>query len=153
MKIAETSLWILGTTLLASCFSAVYWGEHQRREELASLTEVRQPALDERRPVAHSREAPSAVAVPAAMLPVPDANAMENAVVAELRIPGIEFGTPDQTRVCRTIMLDAVGPGDVHVPDDSGAPTLMLVTCYPADSGGNAPNHYIMQAVVADSAR
>jgi sortase A len=209
MKISETLLWILGTTLLACYFGGVYWGEHQRREGLASFTEVRQTAPYEWRRDAPSREEPSVVATSAELPAVPDTSAVEYAVLAVLRIPGIELevpvyhgtteqslrrgaglvegtalpgsagnvgiaahrdthfrglkdvaigdvvelGTPDETRVYRITMLEVVGPGDVHVLDDTGEPTLTLVTCYPFYFVGNAPKRYIVQATVADGSR
>jgi sortase A len=201
MKISETLLWILGTTLLASYFGAVYWGEHQRRDGLASFAEVRQPAPDEWR-----RDPPVIAVTPAGLPAVPDAGAAEYAVIAVLRIPGIELevpvydgtteqvlrrgaglvegtalpgsagnvgiaahrdthfrglkdvaigdlvelGTPDQTRFYRITTLEIVSPGDVHVLDDTGEPTLTLVTCYPFYFVGNAPKRYIVQATVAN---
>lgn len=207
MKISETMLWILGTTLLACYFSAVYWGEHQRREGLASFAEAQQLAPDERRRDILSVAATPA-ATPAGMPAVLDAGTAEDAVIAVLRIPGIELevpvyagttehvlrrgaglvegtarpgsagnvgiaahrdshfrglkdvaigdlielGTPDQTRVYRINTLNIVDPGDVHVLDDTGEPTLTLVTCYPFYFVGNAPKRYIVQATVADGA-
>jgi sortase A len=206
MRIPETLLWILGTTLLACYFGGVYWGEHQRREGLASFTELRQPAPYEWRRDTPSREAPSVATIPARILAVADTSAAENAVIAVLRIPGIELevpvysgtteqvlrrgaglvegtalpgsagnvgiaahrdthfrglkdvaigdvvelGTPGQTRIYRITMLEVVGPGDVHVLDDTGEPTLTLVTCYPFYFVGNAPKRYIVRATAAN---
>jgi sortase A len=206
MRIPETLLWILGTTLLACYFGGVYWGEHQRREGLASFTELWQPAPYEWRRDTPSREAPSVATIPARILAVADTSAAENAVIAVLRIPGIELevpvysgtteqvlrrgaglvegtalpgsagnvgiaahrdthfrglkdvaigdvvelGTPGQTRIYRITMLEVVGPGDVHVLDDTGEPTLTLVTCYPFYFVGNAPKRYIVRATAAN---
>ena len=205
MKISESLLWILGTTLLACYFGGVYWGEHQRREGLASFTELRQPAPYEWRRDTPLRAAPSVAAIPAGLPAVADTSAADHAVVAVLRIPGIELevpvyhgtteqslrrgaglvegtarpgsagnvgiaahrdthfrglkdvaigdvvelGTPDQTRVYRITMLEVVGPGDVHVLDDTGEPTLTLVTCYPFYFVGNAPQRFIVRAIPA----
>lgn len=62
----------------------------------------------------------------------------------------VELGTPEQTRVYRINTLEVVGPGDVHVLDDTGEPMLTLVTCYPFYFVGNAPQRYIVRATVAD---
>jgi sortase A len=201
MKISETLLWILGTTLLAFYFGAVHWGEHQRQEGLASFAELRQPASYEWR-----GDVPSVAVKPAGIRAIPDTSAAEPAVIAVLRIPGIELevpvysgtteqvlrrgaglvegtampgstgnvgiaahrdthfrglkdvaigdvvelGTPGQTRIYRITMLEVVGPGDVHVLDDTGEPTLTLVTCYPFYFVGNAPKRYIVRATVAN---
>lgn len=201
MKIPEMFLWILGATLLGFYFGAHHWGEHQRREGLASFAEVQKPA-----PVEWLSDARAAAAMPAGMPSVPAAEAAQDAVIAVLRIPGIELevpvyqgtteyvlrrgagliagtafpgstgnvgiaahrdthfrglkdvatgdlielGTPDQTVVYRITTLEVVGPGDVHVLDDTGEPVLTLVTCYPFYFVGNAPQRYIVRATVAD---
>jgi sortase A len=200
MKISEMLLWILGTTLLAVYVGASYWGEHQRREGVASFAEVQQLAPVERLHDAHAGEP-----VPARMPTVAHAAAARDAVIAVLRIPGIELevpvyqgttehvlrrgaglvegtavpgsmgnvgiaahrdthfrglkdvaigdlielGTLDQTLVYRITALEVVGPGDVHVLDDTGEPLLTLVTCYPFYFVGNAPQRYIVRATVA----
>jgi sortase A len=201
MKIPEMMLWILGTTLLVFYFGARYWGEHQRREGVASFAEVQQPA-----PVEWLSDAHAGDAVPARMPSGSAAEAAQDAVIAVLRIPGIELevpvypgttehllrrgaglvegtafpgstgnvgiaahrdthfrglkdvaigdlielGTPDQTLVYRIKTLEVVGPGDVHVLDDTGESTLTLVTCYPFYFVGNAPLRYIVRATVAN---
>ena len=90
-KTAETLLWILGTTLLAFYFSAGYWGEHQRRDGLASFAEAQDLA-----PVASLRDAQAGAAVPARMPSAAEAQAeaAQDAVIAVLRIPGIALEVP-----------------------------------------------------------
>jgi len=39
-----------------------------------------------------------------------------------------------------------VGPDDVYVLDDAGHPTMTLVTCYPFEFIGHAPNRFIVSA-------
>jgi sortase A len=92
-KTAETSLWILGTTLLVVYFGAGYWGEHQRRDGLASFAEAQDLA-----PVASLRDAQAGAAVPARMPSAAQApaqaEAAQDAVIAVLRIPGIALEVP-----------------------------------------------------------
>src|SRR5690606_39208138 len=82
-------LWILGTTLLTFYFGAQYWGEYQRRDGLASFAEVQVPG-----PVEWLSDAQAAETVPAGMLPVSATKAAQDAVIAVLRIPGIELEVP-----------------------------------------------------------
>lgn len=108
MKISEMLLWILGTTLLALYFGNRYWGEHQRREGLASFAEVQQLAPDEL-----LRDAHAGALVPARMQLVSAAAAATataettspaaviagvaqdpGGVIAVLRIPGIALEVP-----------------------------------------------------------
>ena len=201
MKVSEILLWILGTTLLAFYFGAGYWGEHQRREGLASFVEAREIA-----PVAWPIDTQTVEAVHARLPSVADAEPAPDGVIAVLRIPGIELeipvyqgttehvlrrgaglvegtafpgsagnvgiaahrdthfrglkdvvigdlielGTVNQTKVYRITALEVVGPGDVHVLDDTGESVLTLVTCYPFYFVGNAPQRYIVRAAVAD---
>jgi sortase A len=200
-KTAETSLWILGATLLAVYFGAGYWGEHQRRDGLASFAQAQALA-----PVEWQRDPQADAAVPARMPSAAEAQATQDAVIAVLRIPGIELevpvyqgttehvlrrgaglvegtalpgsagnvgiaahrdthfrglkdvaigdlielGTPEKTEVYRITAMEVVGPGDVHVLDDTGEPVLTLVTCYPFNFVGSAPQRYIVRAAVAD---
>lgn len=73
MNTSQMLLWILGTTLFALYFGASFWGEHQRRDELASFADPRRPAAVEWMQAAQagqqvSAEAPSdqlAVVAPA----------------------------------------------------------------------------------------
>lgn len=201
MKTSEMLLWILGTTLLAFYVGASYWGEQQRREGLASFTVARELGT-----VEWVRDGQVASAVPAGLPSAADAEAVQDAVIAVLRIPGIELevpvyqgttehvlrrgaglvegtafpgstgnvgiaahrdthfrglkdvaigdlielGTLDKTHAYRITTLDVVGPGDVHVLDDTGEPMLTLVTCYPFYFVGNAPQRYIVRATAAD---
>ena len=62
----------------------------------------------------------------------------------------IELGTLDNTRVYRITAMEIVDPSDVHVLDDTGESLLTLVTCYPFYFVGNAPQRYIVRAIVAD---
>jgi hypothetical protein len=119
MKTSEMLLWILGTTLLAVSAGAHYWGEHQRRESLASFAEVGQAA-----PVDWLSDVHADEAVPAGL-------------VAGRALP-------------RTLGNVGIGIGDVQVLDDTGAPMFTLVNCYPFDSVGNDPQHYIVRATVPE---
>jgi hypothetical protein len=69
MKISEMLLWILGTTLLALFVSAHYWGEHQRRESLASFAEAGQAAAVDWLSAAHADEAVPAMPLDSSALP------------------------------------------------------------------------------------
>ena len=62
----------------------------------------------------------------------------------------IELGTLDKTEVYRITAMEIVDPNDVHVLDDTGESLLTLVTCYPFYFVGNAPQRYIVRAIVAD---
>lgn len=62
----------------------------------------------------------------------------------------VELVTSGRTHVYRIDTLQVVGPGDVHVLDDTGEPALTLVTCYPFYFAGNAPQRYIVRATAAD---
>jgi sortase A len=54
-------------------------------------------------------------------------------------------------RVSRTLI---VGPRDVHVLDPTSEPTITLVTCYPFEFLGHAPQRFIVQAqLVREDAR
>lgn len=61
----------------------------------------------------------------------------------------IELGTPNQVLVYRITELQVVNPRDIHVLDDTGEAVLTLVTCYPFNFIGSAPQRYIVRAVVA----
>lgn len=43
-----------------------------------------------------------------------------------------------------------VNPADVHVLDPTGRPMLTLVTCFPFNFIGNAPQRYIVHAELID---
>ncbi|WP_405240632.1 class D sortase [Lentisalinibacter orientalis] len=203
MKILETLLWVAGVTLLSSYVGALYWGEQQRQEGLASFATAtataQQPAPEQWLvPPPANEPRPREIPLTAAAAPVPDA------VIAVLRIPGIalevpvyegttadvlrrgaglvegtafpgstgnvgiaahrdthfralkdvavgdlvELNTPEKTRFYRITALEVVDPGDVHVLDDTGESMLTLVTCYPFYFVGNAPQRFIVHAVV-----
>jgi sortase A len=60
--------------------------------------------------------------------------------------------TADHTysyRVSRTLI---VGPDDVYVLDPTGEPTVTLVTCYPFEYVGHAPQRFIVQATADPAA-
>ena len=63
----------------------------------------------------------------------------------------IELALPDRTQFFVVTDLWVVEPTDIHVLDDTGNPVLTLVTCYPFYFVGNAPQRFIVRAVVADS--
>jgi sortase A len=201
MKILETLLWVAGVTLLSSYVGALYWGEQQRQEGLASFATAtaQQPAPEQWLvPPPANEPRPHEIPLTAPAAPVPDA------VIAVLRIPGIalevpvyegttadvlrrgaglvegtafpgstgnvgiaahrdthfralkdvavgdlvELSTPEKTRFYRITALEIVDPGDVHVLDDIGESMLTLVTCYPFYFVGNAPQRFIVHAVV-----
>jgi sortase A len=179
MKVSESLLWILGVTLLACYFGASSWGEHERRDGLASFAEVQQAAVQE---AAHD-EVIAVLRIPGIKLEVPVYQGTEEHVlrrgaglVEGTAFPGssgnvgiaahrdthfralkdvaigdlIELATLGHTRMYRITALEVVDPGDVHVLDDIGEPVLTLVTCYPFYFVGNAPRRYIVRAAVAD---
>ncbi|WP_405219994.1 class D sortase [Lentisalinibacter sediminis] len=203
MKILETLLWVAGITLLCSYVGALFWGEQQRQEGLASFATAtataHQPATEQWLvPPPANKPRPREIPLTAAATPAADA------VIAVLRIPGIalevpvyegttadvlrrgaglvegtafpgssgnvgiaahrdthfralkdvavgdlvELNTPEKTRFYRITALEVVDPGDVHVLDDTGESMLTLVTCYPFYFVGNAPQRFIVHAVV-----
>jgi sortase A len=179
MKVSESLLWILGVTLLACYFGASSWGEHQRRDGLASFAEVQETAAHE---AAHD-DVIAVLRIPGVQLEIPvyqgtSENVLRRGagLVEGTAFPGssgnvgiaahrdthfrvlkdvaigdlIELATLDQTRMYRITALEVVDPDDVHVLDDIGEPVLTLVTCYPFYFVGNAPRRYIVRAAVAD---
>ena len=48
--------------------------------------------------------------------------------------------------------IEIVAPGDVHVLEPRGHPSLTLVTCYPFYFVGDAPQRYIVHATLRRSA-
>ena len=55
---------------------------------------------------------------------------------------------PREFRVTRIRIVD---PDDLSVLDDTGVPTVTLVTCYPFYFIGSAPKRYIVQATAVES--
>jgi sortase A len=58
----------------------------------------------------------------------------------------IKMTTPDGIFHYRVEWTEVVEPADVEVLDDTGEPTLTLVTCYPFYYVGPAPHRYIVRA-------
>lgn len=114
-------LWILGTTLLALFAGAHYWGEHQRRESLASFAEAGQAAAVDWLSDAHADKAVPAGLVEGRALP----RTLDNVSIG-------------------------IGIGDVQVLENSGEPMFTLVSCYPLHFISNEPQHYIVRATVPD---
>ena len=65
----------------------------------------------------------------------------------------IELVTLDGTRLYEISDIWIVDPDDVSVLAPTVAPSLTLVTCYPFYFVGNAPQRYIVRAVLAEAAR
>ncbi len=59
----------------------------------------------------------------------------------------VELDALDRTLVYRITALAVVEPGDVHVLDEIGEPALTLVTCYPFQFVGSAPQRFIVRAL------
>ena len=60
----------------------------------------------------------------------------------------VELDAMDRTLIYRITDLSIVEPRDVHVLDEIGEPALTLVTCYPFQFVGRAPQRFIVRAVV-----
>lgn len=60
----------------------------------------------------------------------------------------VELDAMDSTVVYRITDLSVVEPRDVHVLDEVGEPALTLVTCYPFQFVGRAPQRFIVRALV-----
>jgi sortase A len=58
----------------------------------------------------------------------------------------ITLTTPDGVFHYRVEWTEVVEPADVEVLDDTGEPTLTLVTCYPFYYVGPAPHRYVVRA-------
>ncbi|MCC6131867.1 MAG: class D sortase [Acidobacteria bacterium] len=61
----------------------------------------------------------------------------------------LETGTGRMTYTVKSITI--VAPEDVHVLDPSAEPVLTLVTCYPFYFVGDAPQRFIVRAVLSES--
>jgi sortase A len=65
----------------------------------------------------------------------------------------LEFKTADRVYRYRISKTWIVGPDDVYVLDPTPQPALTLVTCYPFEFVGHAPNRFIVRAdLVGDEA-
>ena len=65
----------------------------------------------------------------------------------------LEFKTPDRLYRYKISRTWIVGPDDVYVLDATPQPALTLVTCYPFEFVGHAPNRFIVRAeLVGDEA-
>lgn len=202
MKTAEMLLWILGTTLLAVYAGTRSWGEYERQEGVISFVEARKPGPMDPMLQAQTIQARVTDGAAAVNVPAPIADA----VIAVLRIPGIELevpvyagtgdqilrqgaglvegtaapgsrgnigiaahrdshfrglkdvaigdlielGTAQNTQFYRITALSVVEPRDVHVFGDTGESVLTLVTSYPFNFVGNAPQRFVVRAVAAD---
>jgi len=58
----------------------------------------------------------------------------------------LEFKTADRVYRYRISKTWIVGPDDVYVLDPTPQPALTLVTCYPFEFVGHAPNRFIVRA-------
>ena len=58
----------------------------------------------------------------------------------------LEFRTGDKLYRYRITKTSIVGPDDVYVLDPTPQPALTLVTCYPFEFVGHAPNRFIVRA-------
>ncbi|MCU1386028.1 MAG: sortase [Acidobacteria bacterium] len=58
----------------------------------------------------------------------------------------LEFNTGDRVYRYRISKTWIVGPDDVYVLDPTPQPALTLVTCYPFEFVGHAPNRFIVRA-------
>jgi sortase A len=66
----------------------------------------------------------------------------------------LEFKTADRLYRYRISKTWIVGPDDVYVLDPTPQPALTLVTCYPFEFVGHAPNRFIVRAeLVGDETR
>jgi sortase A len=61
----------------------------------------------------------------------------------------LDLTTPDHTYTYRITKTFIVGPDDVYVLDPGPRPMLTLVTCYPFEFIGHAPQRFIVQAELA----
>ncbi len=59
----------------------------------------------------------------------------------------VELDALDRTLIYRITDLSVVAPGAVHVLDEIGQPALTLVTCYPFQFVGRAPQRFIVRAL------
>lgn len=62
----------------------------------------------------------------------------------------IELESFQRKAIYRVSALAVVEPEDVHVLAENGESALTLVTCYPFQFVGNAPQRYIVRAVATD---
>jgi sortase A len=66
----------------------------------------------------------------------------------------LQFKTADRLYRYRISKTWIVGPDDVYVLDPTPQPALTLVTCYPFEYVGHAPNRFIVRAdLVAEESR
>ena len=62
----------------------------------------------------------------------------------------LEFKTADRVYRYKISKTWIVGPDDVYVLDPTPRPALTLVTCYPFEFVGHAPNRFIVRADLVD---
>jgi sortase A len=62
----------------------------------------------------------------------------------------IELQTQKRTETYRVSEIRITDPTDVRVLEEQGVPALTLVTCYPFYFIGNAPQRYIVRAVLSN---
>lgn len=99
MRLLETALWIVGTTLIAFYIAANAWGNAQAQRHVSGFAGAQQIArgladVNEQRDT-FERPASNVVEVAARpALAVADIAVTENTVVAVLRIPGIALEVP-----------------------------------------------------------
>ncbi len=59
----------------------------------------------------------------------------------------ITLTTPSASYRYRVESVRVVAPRDIEVLRDTSRPVLTLVTCYPFDLVGSAPNRFVVRAV------
>lgn len=107
MKLLETMLWIVGTTLIALFAGAQAWGEIERQRDVAAFVQARQvasmPDTFQVPPVTD----PSAEIAPVSEQPIWESPA--DAVLAILRIPGIALEVPVSYGTDELVLLRGAG--------------------------------------------
>jgi sortase A len=66
---------------------------------------------------------------------------------------GITLVTPDRSFLYRVRSTAVVPPTDMQVLQSSGGRELTLITCYPFDYVGSAPNRFVVRAVETEQAQ
>lgn len=103
MKLLEIALLTLGVTLIALFVGAQAFGKVERQRDIASLAEARQHSTARYQPQAESIGAPAAAFVQTAW------KTPGEAVIAVLRIPGIELEVPVGYGTAERVLLRGAG--------------------------------------------
>lgn len=179
MRLLEFTLWVVGIALMAFFLGATAWGESARQHGVSTfpaaqptetvatgtlaIAVLRIPGIKLEVPVGYGTDESvlrrGAGLVEGTAAPGTRGNVaiaghrdtffrgLENVAVGDL----VELETFDRRLTYRIATLSVVEPTDVHVLADSGESELTLVTCYPFYFVGNAPQRFIVRAVVADA--